>query len=223
MGARSRWSPRACGGSPGRAYCDLDLLAVAPRLRGFAPDCGRDLEISEGSPRACGGSPWPSWSRDCPKRVAPRLRGFALLEALTAPAHVGRPAPAGVRPRIGGENRGLPWSPRACGGSPYLGKSKLARVRVAPRLRGFAPEEGRMVDAGRGRPAPAGVRPTCARIRRRPSRSPALAGVCPTGRCGRAARVRSPRELRGFARLDLPRPHRHLCHPARAGVRPRDC
>jgi hypothetical protein len=212
-------SPRACGGSPPNLTPTQFKTLVAPRMRGFAlvlhqhvtdrpgrpahagvrPDMERFESIAAWSPRACGGSPPHHRDRAQRHQVAPRMRGFARQLGDAQDDRRGRPAHAGVRPRLPSTTASRARSPRACGGSPNRRDAHEELYEVAPRMRGFAPPGRLQPGRADGRPAHAGVRP-----RPRPTGhpfegSPRACGGSPVPQPSPAlARLVAPR-MRGFA------------------------
>ncbi len=230
--------PRASGDGPDGQQPEDQLLAVAPRERGWTVGSGRSGARCRGCPARAGmdrswrsATPAPTWlpraSGDGPNKpahlassqpVAPRERGWTVRRGGGVVPGNGCPARAGMD-RLGtGRCRPPPGLPRASGDGPRTPPAAPPAAPVAPRERGWTHACRSRTRSGGGCPARAGMDRGRATRRGSAAGLPRASGDGPPGRPTLGPRNRvAPRE-RGWT----PRGYRRVVPadgcPARAGM-----
>ena len=185
--------PRACGDGPHVDSMVTTTERAPPRLRGWTRArpipggqaegspalAGMDRSRASGRsfplrlPRACGDGPQAGGRTRRMMRAPPRLRGWTPRRDREERQSRGSPALAGMDPA----SRSSAWTrsglPRACGDGPQLGRDPRASPVAPPRLRGWTRVGVARAGGGGG--------------------SPALAGMDPSGRSGKATNTWLPR------------------------------
>ena len=127
--------PRVCGGTRERAFAIVGDTGLSPRVRGNQFHDYRPVGAGRSIP-ACAGEPVPRLTSDCVARVYPRVCGGTPF------ARPCRAGPEGLSPRVRGNHLGqftssfVLRSIPACAGEPANCASRIALLRVYPRVCG---------------------------------------------------------------------------------------
>jgi len=168
--------PRACGERIRDQILSQRLTGSSPRLRGTVLHRGgqhpplRFIPAPAGNgyhrvtcaparsvhPRACGERRLRVGLQASGLGSSPRLRGTVSPLRLAACKRRFIPAPAGNGPQSGGNGRGLPVHPRACGERGCLLRWRRRHAGSSPRLRGTEQSANTYDQNIRFIPAPAG-------------------------------------------------------------------
>ncbi len=197
--ARTVWSPRVRGWSPGLAQGD-EQVGVVPARAGVVPCARPSRRRMMSGPRACGGGP---------SRFTIGISTCPVVPARAGVVPVGRKLPHPTK-----------CGPRACGGGPRPLAPGSTPPAWSPRVRGWSRQSPGSGRAGRVVPARAGVVPQRPGPGAEILRGPRACGGGPDhqGALG-AVRAWSPR-VRGWSLHVEAEPVSARVVPARAGVVP---
>ena len=179
LGARAGGLPRVRGDGPWRSPPMIDTSQVAPRARGWTRGARPQLVVHLGCPacagmdpflcatvarsvwlpRVRGDGPSPRTKRRFIRSVAPRARGWTPDDTVLTRVQSGCPACAGMDPRWAPRSSSRTGLPRVRGDGPRQIAEDNRRRRVAPRARGWTPENPHEPDHTTGCPACAGMDP----------------------------------------------------------------